>query len=58
MNLHLTPEQQQLRADVRRFLAANCPAPDDVPQRLDERMAFLRDWQRRCYEAGRARDGR
>jgi alkylation response protein AidB-like acyl-CoA dehydrogenase len=52
MNLHLTPEQQQLRADVRRFLAANCPAPEDVPQRLDERMAFLRDWQRRCYEAG------
>jgi alkylation response protein AidB-like acyl-CoA dehydrogenase len=52
MNLHLTPEQQQLRADVRRFLAADCPAPEDVPQRLDERMAFLRDWQRRCYEAG------
>jgi alkylation response protein AidB-like acyl-CoA dehydrogenase len=52
MNLHLTPEQQQLRADVRAFLAANCPAPEDVPQRLDERMAFLRDWQRRCYEAG------
>jgi alkylation response protein AidB-like acyl-CoA dehydrogenase len=52
MNLHLTPEQQQLRADVRTFLAANCPAPEDVPQRLDERMTFLRDWQRRCYEAG------
>jgi alkylation response protein AidB-like acyl-CoA dehydrogenase len=52
MNLHLTPEQQQLRADVRAFLAANCPAPEDVPQRLDERMAFLREWQRRCYEAG------
>ena len=52
MNLHLTPEQQQLRAEVRAFLAANCPLPEDVPQRLDERMAFLRDWQRRCYEAG------
>jgi alkylation response protein AidB-like acyl-CoA dehydrogenase len=52
MNLHLTPEQRQLRTEVRAFLAANCPAPEEVPQRLDDRMAFLRDWQRRCYEAG------
>jgi alkylation response protein AidB-like acyl-CoA dehydrogenase len=52
MNLHLTPEQQQLRGDVRAFLQRHCPAPEDVPHRLDERMAFLRDWQRRCYEAG------
>jgi alkylation response protein AidB-like acyl-CoA dehydrogenase len=52
MNLHLTPEQQRLRSEVRAFLAAHCPAPEDVPHRLDDRMAFLRDWQRRCYEAG------
>jgi alkylation response protein AidB-like acyl-CoA dehydrogenase len=52
MNLHLTPEQQQLRSDVRAFLHRHCPSPEDVPHGLDERMAFLRDWQRRCYEAG------
>src|SRR5919108_3930520 len=52
MNLRLTPEQQRLRSEVRSFLRSHCPAPEDVPHRLDERMAFLRDWQRRCYEAG------
>jgi alkylation response protein AidB-like acyl-CoA dehydrogenase len=52
MNLHLTPEQQQLRSDVRAFLHRHCPSPEDVPHRLDERMAFLREWQRHCYEAG------
>jgi alkylation response protein AidB-like acyl-CoA dehydrogenase len=52
MNLRLTPEQQQLRGEVRAFLRSHCPAAEDVPHRLDERMAFLRDWQRRCYEAG------
>jgi alkylation response protein AidB-like acyl-CoA dehydrogenase len=52
MHLRLTPEQEQLRADVRAFLHENCPSPEDIPHSLDERMAFLRDWQRRCYEAG------
>src|SRR5919197_648575 len=52
MNLHLTSEQQQLRSDVRAFLHGECPAPEDIPHRLDERMAFLRDWQRRCYAGG------
>src|ERR687883_1859152 len=41
MNLRLTAEQEQLRREVRAF-----------PHDLDARMAFLRDWQRRCYEAG------
>jgi alkylation response protein AidB-like acyl-CoA dehydrogenase len=52
MNLRLTPEQEQLRSDVRAFLRDRCPAPEDIPPTLDERMAFLRAWQRRCYEAG------
>jgi alkylation response protein AidB-like acyl-CoA dehydrogenase len=52
MNLRLTAEQEQLRADVRAFLHEHCPAPEDIPHALDERMAFLCDWQRRCYEAG------
>jgi alkylation response protein AidB-like acyl-CoA dehydrogenase len=52
MNLRLTPEQEQLRSEVRAFLTDHCPAPEDIPHGLDDRMAFLRDWQRRCYEAG------
>jgi alkylation response protein AidB-like acyl-CoA dehydrogenase len=52
MNLRLTPEQQHLRSEVRAFLESHCPAPEEIPHRLDERMAFLREWQRKCYEAG------
>ena len=52
MNLRLTAEQEQLRLEVRAFLQEHCPAPGDIPHELDARMAFLRDWQRRCYEAG------
>ena len=52
MNLRATEEEAQLRAEVRAFLADECPAPESLPHGLDERMAFLREWQRRCYEAG------
>src|SRR3954447_8509613 len=52
MNLRLTAEQEQLRREVRAFLQEHCPAPGDIPHELDERMALLRDWQRRCYDAG------
>jgi alkylation response protein AidB-like acyl-CoA dehydrogenase len=52
MNLRLTPEQQRLRNEVRAFLQSQCPAPEEIPHRLDERMAFLREWQRSCYAAG------
>src|SRR3954452_7567283 len=52
MNLRLTSEQEQLRGEVRAFLQEHCPAPAEIPHDLDARMAFLRDWQRRCYEAG------
>jgi alkylation response protein AidB-like acyl-CoA dehydrogenase len=52
MNLRETHEEAQLRAEVRAFLARECPPPEAVPHSLDERMDFLRDWQRRCYDAG------
>src|SRR6266487_3272232 len=52
MQLRVTEEERRLREEVRDFLHANCPAPEDVPAELDERMEILRDWQRRCYEAG------
>jgi alkylation response protein AidB-like acyl-CoA dehydrogenase len=52
MNLRLTPDQEHLRDQVRAFLRSHCPAPEEIPHRLDDRMAFLREWQRKCYEAG------
>jgi alkylation response protein AidB-like acyl-CoA dehydrogenase len=52
MNLRLTEEQQQLRGEVRAFLERHCPSAEEVPHALDDRMVFLREWQRKCYEAG------
>jgi alkylation response protein AidB-like acyl-CoA dehydrogenase len=52
MNLRMTHEENRLRDEVRRFLREDCPASEDLPYALDDRMEFLRQWQRRCYEAG------
>jgi alkylation response protein AidB-like acyl-CoA dehydrogenase len=52
VKLALEPEERRLRDEVRAFLAEHCPDPSDVPHDLDERMAYLRRWQARCYEAG------
>jgi alkylation response protein AidB-like acyl-CoA dehydrogenase len=52
MHLRVTEESRRLRAEVRRFLRAHCPSPDEVPYEQDERVDFLRGWQRQCYEAG------
>jgi len=58
MDLTLTPEQQAFRDDVRAWLRKNIPpgwvsrltAGSDVPR--PEAYAFLREWQRKLYEAG------
>jgi alkylation response protein AidB-like acyl-CoA dehydrogenase len=52
VKLALTPEERELRTEVRAFLAEHAPDPADVPHDLDERFAFLREWQARCYAAG------
>jgi alkylation response protein AidB-like acyl-CoA dehydrogenase len=52
MNLRETTEERRLRDEVREFLREHCPAPEDIPYSLDDRMHFLREWQRLCYEAG------
>jgi alkylation response protein AidB-like acyl-CoA dehydrogenase len=52
MKLGLEPEERELREEVREFLAEHCPDPADLPHDLDERIAYLRRWQARCYEAG------
>lgn len=52
MKLALEPAERQLQEDVRAFLAEHAPDPAGIPHALDERMAFLRAWQARCYAAG------
>jgi alkylation response protein AidB-like acyl-CoA dehydrogenase len=44
-------EHQELREEVRAFLAEHMPAPDDVPVDFDAYVEFLRGWQRRLHEA-------
>ncbi len=58
MDFTLTPEQQSFRDEVRDWLGKNLPVDwvarlrqgSDVPR--PEAYRFLRDWQRRMYEAG------
>jgi alkylation response protein AidB-like acyl-CoA dehydrogenase len=52
VKLALEPAERQLQEDVRAFLAEHAPDPSEIPHALDDRMAFLREWQSRCYEAG------
>src|ERR1700704_2155083 len=52
MDLRQTEEERRLRDEVRGFLREHCPAGDELPPNLDARMDLLRDWQRRCYDAG------
>ena len=52
MKLALSPDERRLQEDVRAFLAEHCPDPAHVPHHLDERMAYLRRWQAKCFAAG------
>ncbi len=57
MDLHDTPDQARFRAEVRTWLSENLPegwgTPEFVmPSSLDERVAFLRGWQRTLYDGG------
>jgi alkylation response protein AidB-like acyl-CoA dehydrogenase len=58
MDFTLTPEQQSFRDEIRSWLKKNLPkdwtsrvqAASDVPR--EEAYDFLRQWQRKMYEAG------
>jgi alkylation response protein AidB-like acyl-CoA dehydrogenase len=52
VKLGLSAEEQQLRDEVRAFLAEHCPDPGELPESLDQRIAYLRAWQARLYRAG------
>jgi alkylation response protein AidB-like acyl-CoA dehydrogenase len=51
MRLSLDDAELRIRDEVRAFLAENLPAADEIPAELDARVAFLRDWQRKLFEA-------
>jgi alkylation response protein AidB-like acyl-CoA dehydrogenase len=52
MRLSLTSEELEIRGEVRAFLSEHQRAAGALPEDFDERIAFLRDWQRRLNEAG------
>jgi alkylation response protein AidB-like acyl-CoA dehydrogenase len=52
VKLALEPSERELRDEVRVFLVRNVPDVREIPRELDERIAYLRGWQKRCYEAG------
>jgi alkylation response protein AidB-like acyl-CoA dehydrogenase len=52
VKLALEPAERKLRDEVRAFLAQNVPDAVEIPHELDARIAYLRGWQRRCYDAG------
>ena len=52
MRLSLNEAELRIRDETRAFLAEHLPAPDEIPADFDERVAFLREWQRRLYDAG------
>src|SRR5512138_1685900 len=56
MDFAFSPEDESFRRELRAWLAANRPAREErVPHddaSLAAEFAFLRDWQRRLWEAG------
>ena len=55
MDLNLNPEERHFRDEVRGWLQANCPGDWEskrAHQSMQDRFAFLRDWQKKVFEAG------
>jgi alkylation response protein AidB-like acyl-CoA dehydrogenase len=57
MDLNLTPDEQHFRDEFRAWLADNIPKEWHMYESRDsetskERFDFLRDWQKKMYEAG------
>ena len=52
MRLSLTDAERAVRDEVRDFLDRFAPGPDEIPTGFEERVEYLRAWQRRMHEAG------
>jgi alkylation response protein AidB-like acyl-CoA dehydrogenase len=51
MRLSLNDAELRIRDEVRAFLSENLPPADEIPAELDARVALLREWQRKLFEA-------
>src|SRR3954471_18384972 len=52
MRLPRSADEHRIAEEVRSFLAAHKPDPLAEPAGFDERIAWLRDWQRALHGAG------
>src|SRR6516164_2580257 len=55
MDVNPTPQERQFRDELRAWLQAHAPRNWEkrhAAASLEERFAFLRDWQRQVYEGG------
>jgi alkylation response protein AidB-like acyl-CoA dehydrogenase len=52
MRLRMDADELALRDELRAFLDEHQPPASDVPEDFDERVTFLRGWQRMLHEAG------
>jgi alkylation response protein AidB-like acyl-CoA dehydrogenase len=52
MRLTRSAAEDSIAEEVRSFLQTNMPEPLAEPVAFDERIAWLRDWQRKLHEAG------
>jgi alkylation response protein AidB-like acyl-CoA dehydrogenase len=55
MDLNLTPQETTFRDEVRRWLDANVPRDWEerrLRDTMEDRFAFLREWQKRVYQGG------
>jgi alkylation response protein AidB-like acyl-CoA dehydrogenase len=52
MRLTRSDDERRIAEEVRDFLATNMPNPMAEPADFDERIAWLRDWQRKLHGAG------
>ena len=52
MRLTRTDAERRIAEEVRSFLATNMPDPSSAPSDFDERIAWLRGWQRQLHDAG------
>jgi alkylation response protein AidB-like acyl-CoA dehydrogenase len=52
MRLTRSAAERSIAEEVRSFLAVNMPEPLAEPVEFDERIVWLREWQRKLHEAG------
>lgn len=52
MDLNLSESEKEFQAELRSWLAKNCPKPFAGKHRSMDHIKYLRDWQRTLYDGG------